>query len=86
MVQEIDGSGALEVSIRDANGDEYIYWVRLDSKPNDVDEYDWAIEIASSFHKKTIGTSPAEPEDDDDLPISACEPFSRNDDEFVWAN
>lgn len=80
----VDSSGAIEVALRDEEGDEFIYWVKLDSMPIGDDEIDWAINEATNFHIKNHGTNPATSLNDSDLPISAYEPFSRQADEFVW--
>jgi len=72
----------LEVSLRDVEGDEYIYWVKTHRLPNGEDEVDWAIEQAKSYHAEHVGTEPAE-EDEDDLPVTAYEPFDRSPDEYT---
>jgi hypothetical protein len=80
----VDSSGAIEVALRDEEGDEFIYWVKLDSLPIGEDEIDWAINEATNFHIKNHGTNPATSLNDNDLPVSAYEPFSRQANEFVW--
>jgi hypothetical protein len=73
----------LEVNIRDEKNDEHIYWVSLESKPESEDEIDWAISRALKYHAEHVGTKPAE-ESEDDLPVTAYEPFDRNSDEYTF--
>lgn len=72
----------MEVSVRDVNGDEHIYWVSLKKKPKGEDDIDWSIEKALKFHGENVGTEPDEG-DDDDLPVTAYEPFERSKDEYT---
>ena len=81
---EADGSQAIEVSLRDVNGSDFIYWVRLESRPQGVDKYDWAIQRAVEFHIKQSGTQPANQNATDECPVSAADPFTRYEGEFVW--
>ena len=75
----------IEVSVRDVNSDEYIYWVDLKKMPDETDEIDWSIERALEYHAKHVGTEPAE-EGEDDLPVTAYEPFDRSEGEYTMVN
>jgi ribosomal protein L40E len=75
-------TSVVEVSLRDIEGDEHIYWVEIDDLPSGVDELDWAIVKARVYHAEHVGTEPAE-EDEDDLPVTAYEPFDRSDGEYT---
>ena len=77
-----NGMRIIEVSVRDVNSDEYIYWVDLKKMPDETDEIDWSIERALEYHAKHVGTDPAE-EGEDDLPVTAYEPFDRSEDEYT---
>ena len=87
-VERINDMKIIEVSIRDVNSDEYIYWVDLGKMPDDSDEIDWSIERALKYHAEHVGTEPAE-EDEDDLhitgmpPVTAYDPFDRSEGEYT---
>jgi hypothetical protein len=83
-IENANGIGVIEVTVRDVNQDEFIYWVKLDGKPECEDEYDWAINKAVNFHIQTVATKIAAPEDENDIPVLAYEPFTRYEGEFVW--
>jgi len=75
--------GVMEVILNCVDGEEYVYWVALENKPEDEDEYDWSISQARSFHVKQA--LPECPEDNEDESFSeALEPFSRDESEFSW--
>lgn len=75
----------MEVILTCVDDEEYVYWVKLQDKPEGEDEYDWAIERARSYHKKL--KLPECPFDTEDENFSvAMEPFSREEDEFTWVN
>ncbi len=84
MKQEENSSNAMEVIIRDTTGKEFIYWVKLEQMDEDSDEHEWSIERAIEFHTKTVGTKPAESDDDDEPSVIALEPFDRDPSEIVW--
>jgi len=79
-----DGSSdaLMEVCLRDVEGDEHIYWVEMGDLPDGEDEVDWAIEKARTYHTEHVGTEPAE-DDEDDLPVTAYEPFDRSAEEYT---
>lgn len=76
---EINGQ-YMEVILTDEDGDEHIYWVNLENKQDDEDEYDWPINVSIAFHNNKCGVNLTE----DDA--EAMEPFSRNETEFTFIN
>ncbi len=76
----------MEVSLQDAEFNEYIYWVDLSKMPEREDEWDWSLERAKKHHAE-LGLA-AIPEDSDGLDdepyASACDPVSRYENEFVF--
>lgn len=76
---EVEGK-YMEVLLNADDGEEYVYWVSLEKKPDDEDEYDWALDVAIEFHNEKDLPS-ANPEDSE-----AMEPFSRQESEFTFIN
>jgi len=75
----------MEVILTCVDDEEYVYWVKLDEKPEGEDEYDWAIERARAYHLKL--KLPECPADTEEESYSvALEPFSREHDEFTWVD
>ena len=70
----------MEVIIRDENDNEFVYWVNLQKKHEDKNEYDWSIKEALSFHNKKNKTSLKEND------TTVGDPFSRNESEFTFVN
>ena len=80
----MDIENILEVSIRDKNEDEHIYWVEM-CEEDDMDE-DIAIERAVAYHGLIGGVKPLrnpEEDNDDDPAIVAYEPFDREEGEYT---
>lgn len=74
---EVEGK-YMEVAVTQGDGREHIYWVNLDSMPDDEDEYDWSIQVAVEHHNN-LGLEQVSEDD-----ASACEPFSRDEGEFTF--
>ncbi len=82
---EVEGR-YMEVLLQDAEFNEYIYWVDLSKLPEREDEWDWSIQRAKKHHAELgLAAIPEDSEDLDDEPYAtACEPFSRYVNEFVF--
>jgi hypothetical protein len=78
----------MEVALRDAEDNEYIYWVSLDLISDDEDNEDIAIKIAKAKHSSLkLPDIPADDDDDDENfepKAVAYPPFSRDGDEFTF--
>ena len=70
----------MEVIITSEDGDEFVYWVNIESMPEGEDEYDWPIEKALAKHNAS--GLPKATEND----AEASEPFSREEDEFTFVD
>lgn len=75
----------MEVILTCEDDNEYVYWVKLEAKPEDEDEYDWAIERARAHHLKLKLPECLFDTEDETFSV-ALEPFSREDSEFTWVD
>ena len=76
---EVEGK-YMEVIVTQSDDSEYIYWVSLESLPEDEDEYDWSIQVVVKHHN-TLGLEQVSEDES-----FASEPFSRNASEFTFIN
>jgi hypothetical protein len=77
--EEVEGK-YMEVIVTQSDDSEHIYWVNLESLPEDEDEYDWSIQAAVEHHN-TLGLEQVSEDE-----ASASEPFSRDESEFTFVN
>ena len=81
---EVEGR-YVEVALRDGGGEEYIYWVAMETLPEGCDEIDWAIDRAKNAHlAKGLPEIPEDPDDFEEEPYAtAYAPFSRYESEMT---